>query len=138
MRQRASEELAAAARREKEATGRLETALIAERTNHHRCAAKLAALEKSILEHETKALATAGEISDMQLRLGAAEKDTADAQNEARKARAEASAAQQRQALVQAAADERDRLSEQRAREVRARVVELEGPLRELVAVAQV
>ncbi len=138
MRQRAREELAEAAHLEKETTGRLEMALSAEQATHHRCATKVAALEKSILDHQTKAIATAQQISDMRSRLGVAEKDVADAQNEARKAHGEAVAAQQRQAIVEAAAEERDRLSEQRGRTDKERASELEGQLRELVAAAQV
>jgi len=138
VRQRAREEMAEAVRREKETTDRLEMALNAERATHHRCAAKLAALEKSILDHETKAIATARQISDMRSRLGVAAKDVADAQNEARKAQGEIAAAQQRQAIVEAAAEERDRLSEQRGRTDRERTVELEDQLRELVAASKV
>ena len=74
----------------------------------------------------------------MRSRLSGAERAVVDAQNEVRKAHGEAAAAQQRQTLVEAAADERDRLSEERGRTDKERVVELEGQLRELIEVTQV
>lgn len=138
MRQRARDELAESARREAETVGRLQTALSAERTTHHRCAAKVTALEQSILDHEKKAMATVQEINNARSRLTAAEQDVADAQKTTRQAQSEVAAAQQRQALVEAAADERDRLSEQRVRTAKERIIELEDQLRELISATQV
>ena len=133
----AKEDLAEAAHREAVSTGRLETALDAERTTHHACAAKLAGLEQSIAEREAKALTTAQEMADLRAQLGAAEKAIPDAQSEVRVAQGQRKAAEQRLALVEAAAEERGRLAEERGRANQERVVELEDQLRELIAVTQ-